>query len=121
VAAALTSRAGTPGGYDYSPAVAQLARRVTVTADPELEARRPEHSPARVVVHAGRRLESTVDDPHGHHHDPMTPDELGEKFLSLAGPPGPALWQRLLELPGLADCARLLAPLRAPAPSEMKA
>jgi hypothetical protein len=48
-------------------------------------------------------------------HDPMTPDELRGKFLSLAGSPGPALWQRLLELPGLIDCARLLAPLRTPA------
>jgi 2-methylcitrate dehydratase PrpD len=95
--------------------VARLARRVTVTADPELEARWPEHSPARVVVHAGRRLESSVDDPRGHHHDPMTPDELRQKFLSLAGSPGAALWPRLLELPALTDCARLLAPLRAPA------
>ena len=115
VAAALTSRGGEPAGFDYSPAVARLAKRVTVTADPELEARWPEHSPARVVVHAGRRLESSVDDPRGHHHDPMTPDELRGKFLSLAGPPGPALWQRLLELPGLIDCARLLAPLCTPA------
>jgi hypothetical protein len=45
----------------------------------------------------------------------MTPDELRRKFLSLAGSPGAALWPRLLELPGLTDCARLLAPLRAPA------
>jgi 2-methylcitrate dehydratase PrpD len=112
VAATLLARASQVSTFDYRPPVAELARRVSVTVDPALEAQWPHHSPTQVVVHAGQRLEASVTDPHGYHHDPLTTDELREKFLALAGEPGPQLWDRLVELDREADVAQLLAPLR---------
>jgi 2-methylcitrate dehydratase PrpD len=114
VAAALTARASEVSTFDYRPPVAELARRVSVTVDAELELQWPHHSPTQVVVHAGRRLEASVADPRGHHHDPLTPDELHQKFLALAGAPGPRLWDRLLDLDRAPDVAGVLEPLRRP-------
>jgi 2-methylcitrate dehydratase PrpD len=114
VAAALTTRTSEVGTFDHRPPVAELARRVSVTVDAELEQQWPHHSPTHVVVHAGQRLEASVADPRGHHHDPLTADELRAKFLALAGEPGPQLWDRLLELDREPDVARILEPLRRP-------
>jgi len=114
VAAALTARASEVSTFDYRPPVAELARRVSVTVDAELELQWPHHSPTQVVVHAGRRLEASVADPRGHHHDPLTADELHAKFLALAGAPGPRLWDRLLDLDRAPDVAGVLEPLRRP-------
>ena len=113
VAAALTTQTSDLATFDYHPEVAPLAAKVSVSVDAELERHWPQHSPTHVVVHADRRLEATVTDPHGHHHDPMTADELREKFLVLAGEPGPRLWERLLELDRAPDAARVLESLRA--------
>jgi len=112
VAAVLTARVSDLATFDYRPAVADLARRVTVSVDAELERQWPQHSPTHVVVHAGQRLEASVADPHGHHHDPLTADELRGKFFALAGELGPRLWGRLLELDRAPDAARILEPLR---------
>ncbi|GAA0943129.1 MmgE/PrpD family protein [Pseudonocardia zijingensis] len=112
VAAALTRRASEISTFDYRPPVAELARRVRVTVDCELERQWPHHSPTQVVVHAGERLVATVDDPRGHHHDPLTADELRAKFLALTGEPGPQLWDRLLGLDREPDVITVLAPLR---------
>jgi 2-methylcitrate dehydratase PrpD len=85
-----------------------------VTADAELERQWPQHSPTHVVVHAGQRWEASVADPHGHHHDPLTSEELREKFYGLAGEPAAQLWDRLLELDRASDAALILEPLRGP-------
>jgi 2-methylcitrate dehydratase PrpD len=113
VAAVLTARASELSTFDYRPPVAELAERVSVGVDDELERHWPRHSPTRVVVHAGERLEASVTDPHGHHHDPLTADELRRKFSALAGEQAPQLWEALLALDREPDVARLLAPLRA--------
>jgi 2-methylcitrate dehydratase PrpD len=113
VAAVLIARASELATFDYRPPIADLAGRVTVTVDAELEQHWPQHSPTHVVVHAGQRLEASVLDPHGHHHDPLTAEELQEKFFRLAGASAPQLWHRLLELDRAPDAALILEPLRA--------
>ena len=116
VAAVLTARASDESPdlstFDYRPAVAELAQRVSVGVDDELERQWPQHSPTRVVVHAGQRLEASVTDPRGHHHDPLTADELRRKFRVLVGAPGERLWDALLALDRAPDVAGVLAPLR---------
>ncbi|WP_051342978.1 MmgE/PrpD family protein [Pseudonocardia spinosispora] len=122
VAAALTARASgldragvlafDLDTFDYRPEVARLAERVSVTVDPELEREWPEHSPARVVVHTGRRWEACVRDPHGHFHDPLTAGELRDKFLALTGERGGELWDRLATVHHTPDVATLLSPIR---------
>ncbi|MHA6627107.1 MmgE/PrpD family protein [Pseudonocardia sichuanensis] len=112
VAAVLTARASDLSTFDYRPPVADLARLVSVGVDDELERQWPRHSPTRVVVHAGERLEASVTDPRGHHHDPLTVDEIHRKFLLLAGEPAPRLWDSLLALDRAPDVAGVLAPLR---------
>lgn len=113
IAAALTAHASAVGTFDYDPEVARLAEKVTVTAAPELEPHWPEHAPTHVVVHADRVLEAFVEDPVGHHHEPLSPEHLRNKFTTLVGELGPTLWDRLLGLPELPDCATVLQPLLA--------
>lgn len=112
VAAALSTHTSALATFDYHPAVARLAEKVSVTLAPELEQRWPQHSPTQVIVHARERMEATVDDPRGHHHDPLSSEELRGKFAELAGDLGPALWDRLLNLHAVPDCSEVLRPLR---------
>lgn len=119
VAAALCTRTSDISTFNYDPVVARLAEKVTVTAAPELDSHWPEHAPTHLIVrHAGRRLEAYVEDPLGHHHNPLSCEQLREKFWSLVGDVAPVLWDRLLRLHRMSDCAELLQPLRLAAPGE---
>ncbi|MDI2032478.1 MmgE/PrpD family protein [Saccharopolyspora sp. TS4A08] len=120
VAAALTHRASTVETFDYDPDVAGLAAKVAVSAKPEFDRRWPDHAPTEVVVRTSAgTLSAVVDDPRGHHHDPLSSDELRAKFVGLVGGAQvdeTALWQRILALPDVDDCSEVLRPLRAVSP-----
>jgi len=63
--------------------VTQFARKVTLHLDPSLDERFPSETLARlVVVHAGRRYESEVTAPRGEATQPLSWQELEEKFLT---------------------------------------
>jgi 2-methylcitrate dehydratase PrpD len=64
-----------------------LAQRVEIFVDSEMEAAYPRHYGARVELElaSGGRKSSARMDPHGMPSDPCTQEELERKFLSLAG------------------------------------
>ena len=68
--------------------VRQLAQRVTVDADSEMNLRRYDYPSARVAVHLadGRSLESSVVSQRGDATNPASREQLLSKFRSLAGP-----------------------------------
>lgn len=69
------------------PRIRELAVKVTVRYDPELDARTPAEQPAvvRVHLHDGRTLERTVRLPQGEPDtEPLSDNALGKKFLKLA-------------------------------------
>jgi len=69
------------------PRIRDLAAKVTVRNDSELDARTPAERPAvvRVHLHDGRTLERTVRLPQGEPDtEPLSDDALGKKFLKLA-------------------------------------
>ncbi|MCR3722097.1 2-methylcitrate dehydratase PrpD [Prauserella flava] len=113
VAAALARRTSTVGTFDYEPEIARLAGTVEVTVAPEFERRWPDHAPAEVIVRTrDKTLSAAVDDPRGHHHDPLSGEELRRKFTGLVGTVGEPLWERFMALHETADCAEVLDPLR---------
>jgi 2-methylcitrate dehydratase PrpD len=65
----------------------ELARRIEIVIDPEMEAAYPRHYGARVELELanGARKTSAMLDPHGMPADPCTPAEVLEKFGRLAG------------------------------------
>ena len=70
----------------------ELARRVELYVDPEMEAAYPKHYGSRIEVQLadGQRLNSFVLDPHGMPADPVTEAERIAKFSRLAAPVVPA-------------------------------
>ncbi len=68
--------------------VRQLAQRVEVAADPEMNLRRYDYPSARVAVHLrdGRALESSVISQRGDATNPVAREQLLGKFKTLAGP-----------------------------------
>ncbi|GAA4322414.1 MmgE/PrpD family protein [Pigmentiphaga soli] len=64
-----------------------LSARLSVVEDPELSARFPAFVPCRLEIEtrAGERRTATVDYPRGHAGNPMTDDEIEDKFRGLAG------------------------------------
>ena len=66
-------------------ATLDLAQKVSVAADPEMDLRRYDYPAARVTVSLcnGRILSESVVAHHGDHRNPATPDELREKFSFL--------------------------------------
>ena len=77
-----------------------------VIADPELDERWPEAAPAHVrIVSTSGTVEHQVDNPHGHHADPATRDELRAKFERIAGP-GSA-FDVIADLVAVDDCTSL--------------
>jgi len=64
-----------------------LARRVAISADPEMDLRRYDYPAARVTVslNDGRILSESVVAHHGDHRNPATADELHRKFAFLTG------------------------------------
>src|SRR5262249_31134376 len=70
------------------PRIRALARRVHVTADPDMSPRRVDHPTARVriVLSDGRAIEETTTMPRGDAANPVAADEIVAKFVSLATP-----------------------------------
>lgn len=96
--------------FSYRPDVAEFARRVQVRLADDLEARWPEAAAARVTISAaGQTFTRQVDNPHGHHSQPLTPEELQDKFRALVDAPHAAIWwNRLTHLSEVSDCSDLL-------------
>ena len=71
-----------------SDSVRELMTRVTVNGDASLDRHFPKHWPGRVRVKLldGRSCAHEVIIPKGEAGNPMTPEELAEKFLSSAAP-----------------------------------
>lgn len=95
--------------FQYRPEVAAWSERVTVEAADDLEECWPDAAPARVtVVSRNETITRRVDNPHGHHSDPLTVGELREKFDTLAATStSDGLWHRLTNLVEVADCRSL--------------
>ncbi|HYB40548.1 MAG TPA: MmgE/PrpD family protein [Candidatus Methylomirabilis sp.] len=70
------------------PRIRELARRVTVSADPEMSPRRVDRPTARVrlSLRDGRALEETVSVVRGDAADPVPDQDIIDKFLALASP-----------------------------------
>jgi len=89
-ALALTADPTDPAMYTEKaigdPARRELAKRVELYVDPEMEAAYPKHYGSRIEVQLadGKRLESFVLDPHGMPADPVTEPERLAKFNRLA-------------------------------------
>lgn len=89
-ALALIGDPAAPASYDLEviddPERRELARRIEIFVDPEMEAAYPRHYGARVELELanGRKRSGAVLDPHGMPADPCTPDELLTKFRMLA-------------------------------------
>jgi len=89
-ALALMGDPAAPASYELDviddPARRELARRIEIFVDPEMEAAYPRHYGARVELDLsnGRKQSGAVLDPHGMPADPCTPDELLTKFRMLA-------------------------------------
>ena len=68
------------------PVVRQLAHRVNVMGDPEMDLRRYDYPSARVTVQLkdGRQLGESVTAHYGDQRNPASPQELLVKFRSLA-------------------------------------
>lgn len=89
-ALALTADPGDPALYAGEaiddPQRRELARRIEIVVDPQMEAAYPSHYGARVALELanGERRGSAVLDPHGMPADPCTESELLDKFSRLA-------------------------------------
>jgi len=101
-----------------APAVLDLARRVEFVRDPEIDALYPEKfaSKVEIVLKDGRRLWERVDFPKGSPENPMTPEEVAQKFKSLAAAvKDESAISKILENQGrledLPDLSPLIAPL----------
>ena len=70
------------------PRIRDLARRVEVTADPEMSPRRTDYPTAcvRIALRDGRALEETVTIVRGDALNPAPAEEVVAKFLALASP-----------------------------------
>jgi 2-methylcitrate dehydratase PrpD len=76
----------------HSEAVRQMMKKVVLEKDMSLEKNFPREWPARVVIHLsdGRSFEKFIRHPKGDPENPLTWDEMAEKFESLAGTVLPA-------------------------------
>lgn len=102
----------------HRPDIVALARRVNLHVDPELDARFPAETGARVCLQtAGGMLEQTVRHPLGDPANPMDKTRLAAKFKKLAaGIIGPqdraALLALIDQLPDLVETAQIVDCLR---------
>ena len=92
VAAALVTGAADIAAFEPAalgdPRIRALARRVDVSADPEMSPRRADHPTARVrlTLRDGRVLEETTTVVRGDAASPVPAEEVLGKFLALASP-----------------------------------
>ncbi len=96
------------------PAIARLAARVVLREDPAMTARLPDQRPARVriTLHDGRVLEAATETNRGDWSDPYSPDEIHDKYMSLATrcwsvPYAEAVHAQIMDLDRLGDVAAL--------------
>ena len=106
----------------HDPRIIELARKVRVAADAEIDARYPQVTPTRVEVRlaSGEVLRSQVDMPKGDPRTPMSQQELFDKFdhlAALAYEPARVAQIRdtVMQLEREADLSRLFELLGAPA------
>jgi 2-methylcitrate dehydratase PrpD len=105
------------------PALAAMARKLTVTAPPEVDRLYPQLRPARVTVATARGSHTRqVEEARGSRLLPLDDAALKAKFLDLAGPVlGPArakdLAERLWSLDVIDDVASLVQSMAKPAPA----
>jgi 2-methylcitrate dehydratase PrpD len=103
------------------PALAAMARKLTVTAPPEVDRLYPELRPARVTVATARgSFTRMAEEARGSRLLPLDDDALKAKFLDLAGPVlGPArakdVAKRLWSLEAIDDVAQLVQSMAKPA------
>lgn len=84
MAAALLTGSTSPASFEWDGRVADYARRVTVAADPAMDALWPASAPARVRIRTVTETgDAMVYNPRGHHSRPVTRAELRDKFVSL--------------------------------------
>lgn len=105
-------------GNVRKPEILDLARKVEVVVDPDIDSQFPGRTMARVTVDTARgRFQTTVEYPLGNPENPLSDDDLVAKFRSLtAGIVGERTSEKLqaaiLDLPGardLTEVTRLLA------------
>ena len=67
------------------PELGALMQRISVVEDDGLTASKPDESPSRVTVHLkdGSELRNEMPNPKGHDRNPMTSDEVRDKFRGL--------------------------------------
>jgi 2-methylcitrate dehydratase PrpD len=100
------------------PGLLQLARKVEVTVDQELNRLYPTQTAARVTIETSRgRFQDRVDSPRGSPDNPLTEDELLAKFHVLAAPVvgdhgADRIRDAVLGLPALQDITALTGLLR---------
>ena len=72
--------------YIEDPLVKRLIANTTVTEDPVFEERYPEHysSAVKITMKDGTTYESVIDDPKGDWRNPVTYEDVEEKFRKLA-------------------------------------
>lgn len=109
VATALLHRRTRPEDFEFDPAVAEFAERVHLEIAPDLEEFWPTASPVRLTVTTGDGTTRTrqIDNPRGYHSRPIVEAELYAKFAANVGAGADRLWDRLLGLRELTDCAQL--------------
>jgi 2-methylcitrate dehydratase len=97
------------------PMIHQLASRVEVVADSEMERLRPANRPAIVEIslNSGQKLVGRVDYPKGDPRNPMSERELSEKFMDLAsqvltGEKAEKLHSAVLDLEGISDVSEIV-------------
>jgi 2-methylcitrate dehydratase PrpD len=104
--------------------VLALGRKVEVTVDPEFARQFPAKTVARVTLCTSRgEYQTTVEYPRGNPENPMSDDELGAKFESLAGPAlGEVscrqLREAILDLPGAPAVTGVTRRLARPRPGQ---
>ena len=69
------------------PRTLALARRVSIREDENMTAKLPDLRPAQVtiIMKTGQSFEASVETNRGDWQDPYSADQLGEKYMSLAG------------------------------------
>jgi 2-methylcitrate dehydratase len=92
IAAAIAERQVTPLQFTMEkiqhPAIREQLSKIVVVADPEIEIVFPALQRAVVTIHTsdGRELSRQLDYPKGDPRNPLTDQEIEEKFEALAGP-----------------------------------
>jgi 2-methylcitrate dehydratase PrpD len=102
----------------HDPQVLELKKRIELKADPDLTKNFPAVRSAivEILTTDGRHFDILVDRLPGAPYNPLTPEEVEEKFLSLSAPVlgekrSQAVAQTVRGLEGLADVANLAASL----------